>query len=703
MNIIIDGKKIEAKEKKTILEIAKENNINIPSLCHHKSLIPFSGCRLCLVSVKGKKGLLPSCSTYIEDGMEIKTNTPTINKIRRQILSLILSEHPNACLICDEKENCDEYKSTIRKAREVIGCVFCPNNGTCELQEVVESLNLKKVEFPSIYRGYEIENNDLFIERNYNLCILCGKCVRICHEVRGASAISFTHRGSQTIVGTVFDKPLLESGCQFCGACVDVCPTGALVERAVKYRARPDNVVETICPLCGMGCQLELKLEGKKIYSSAPSEKGPVNLGQACVKGRFIIRDLDDESQRICKPLIRRKNKLEEVSWKEAIEFVSQKMKIYKGKETAMMVSSQMSCEGNYVFQKFAKEGLKTNQINSSVSISPFKVFRDLMREKSLPFDFNFDIRSISHMKTIVLLDDDIHISHPLIWIEIKKAVQKGARLLVISPGDSFINRFASSWLRIKPGSESLVFDYFSKIILSDDCIESFTEIEGFDSFLKSLENIDISRVSEATGIKEEELDRSLNILLNDGPKAILFRGDGILINALKDDLISLWNFSLLSQAKIYPLARENNSRGTLEIQSYFQTEEARIDEIFDSVLKRNIKALYLSGHFPVLNEKKPEFLLVQDSYINENMKYADVVLPSAIFSEEEGTYVNIEGRAQRFGKASDPLGDSKPGWWIISEIAKKMGNKEFTYKNPSQILKEIRKKITNFVEVSYP
>jgi len=185
IKVTIDSQMIELESPVTILEAAREKDIYIPSLCDHPSLSLFTGCRMCIVEIQGRKGVVPSCSTSVEDGMIVKTNTPKLQKMRRHILELILSEHPNACLICKEKENCDEYKSTIRKVGETTGCVLCANNHHCELQKVAEHVKLKNVRFPSQYKDLEIDKDDPFFERNYNLCILCGRCVRVCHEIRG--------------------------------------------------------------------------------------------------------------------------------------------------------------------------------------------------------------------------------------------------------------------------------------------------------------------------------------------------------------------------------------------------------------------------------------------------------------------------------------------------------------------------------------
>jgi len=189
MKLVLNGNEIEFEGRPTILNLARNNGVAIPSLCDHERLTPFSGCRLCLVEIEGRRGFPPSCGTYAEEGMDIKTDTPQLKKLRQQILELILSEHPSSCLICSEKQDCDDHKSTIRKVGETTGCVLCPNNGRCELQDVVESLEIKNVPFPALYRDFDVKKKDPFIDRNYNLCILCGRCVRMCHEVRGASAI----------------------------------------------------------------------------------------------------------------------------------------------------------------------------------------------------------------------------------------------------------------------------------------------------------------------------------------------------------------------------------------------------------------------------------------------------------------------------------------------------------------------------------
>ena len=702
MKIVIDSQKIEVEGKKTILEVARDKEIFIPSLCDHSRLAPFSGCRLCIVEVKGTKGYLPSCGTYVHDGMEVRTKTPRLQRLRRQILELILSEHPNACLICTEKENCDEFKSTIRKVGEVTGCVLCSNNGRCELQNVVEALELKEVTYPSLYHNLDIRRDDPFFDRNYNLCILCGRCVRICQEVRGASILSFIFRGSRTMIGTVLDRDLLGTGCQFCGACVDVCPTGALAERVLKPEGLADETIKTICPLCSLGCELKVELKEGRILSSKPYDRGAVNQGQACVKGRFTVRDVVYSSQRILKPLIRVKGMLEEVSWEDALSFVTEKLKKYKGQEIALISSAQGTNEENFLFQKFAREGIKTKNIDSIARYSPLAKYWEWAQERRISPALNFKITDISKARTIFLIGADVTVSHPIIGLEVLQAVNNGARLIVVNPQEIPLSRYSSSFLQIKPGTDLFFLLTLSKILIEEGQIEDISQIEGFRSFKKSLDEINLSQSFEITGISEEEL-REISRFFSEEKPAVLLFGLGLTQHPWgRENISALWDLALLSEARVFPLGLESNARGGLEVSRAFKTSGLDFNQIIQAVGKGSIKALYLAGSFPSLGKKKPKFLIIQDSFRNENMELADAVLPATTFAETEGTFTNLEGRIQKLNKLIEPLGEAKPDLWIISQLAQKMGFKGFNYCKPSNILKKIKEEIPSFARASY-
>jgi formate dehydrogenase alpha subunit len=702
MKCVLNGKSIECQNKKTILETARENGIYIPSLCDHHRLSPFSGCRLCLVEIEGRRGFVPSCSTYVEEDMVIKTDTPQLKKLRRQILELILSEHPSSCLICSEKEECDDKKATIRKVGETTGCVLCSNNGRCELQEVVEAMEVDKIGFPSLYRELEVRKDDPFFDRNYNLCVLCGRCVRMCHELRGASAISFVHRGSDEVIGTVFDKPLIEAGCQFCGACVDVCPTGALTERAIRYELLPEEKKQTICPFCGIGCTLDVEMRNGRIISSRPAENSPVNWGQGCVKGRFIIKEAVYSSQRIVKPKIRKNKKLEEVSWDEALDFVAKKLASFKGQEIAMVDSPQLSCEDIYTGRKFAREVLKTKNVASSSDSTHRSLHSCLKELPNFSESLNFKLEEISQAETIVLFDTDLTVSHPIVWLEVLQAVRNGAELVVIGPTEFSLTRHASHWLRIKPGSEMFVLGYLAKSLADEDSFSDSGKREGMEAFLKSLADLSFGQAERLTGIKESALKKASRTLAGGGAKAFLFGSELARGRLGKQAVLTMQNLALMTDGRIFPLGSENNQRGLYELKGMWEEENSDLNSLFQSIADGKIQALYLTGSFTLPKKMKFGFTIFQGSYDHQTARMADAVLPAATFAETQGTFVNIEGRVQFFDAVINPVGEARPDWWILCQLAQRLKAEGFAYRSVFDIAKDIEKDVPGFKGISW-
>lgn len=354
VTLMVDGKKVSVRKLSTVLDAVRKLDIPLPTLCHHPDLTPYGGCRLCIVEIKGLARPVTACTTPVNEGMEVTTTNSKLEQLRKTTLELILSDHPNDCMVCEKA-------------------------GNCALQELAYFYGIKENRFQGERRVYKKKDHNPFVERDMEKCILCGKCVRICDEIQGVGAIDFVNRGFRTKITPPYERDL---SCEFCGQCVAVCPTGALTGKMWAQKGRQNlKEVDTVCSYCGCGCNLTLHVRRNKIMRVS-SKKNTINEGWLCVKGRFGY-EFVHSSQRLIKPLIRVASKdhltldsgpysiselFKEVSWEEALDHVSSQLKDIKenhGPDSIGGLSSaRCTNEENYLFQKFMRAAIGTNNVD---------------------------------------------------------------------------------------------------------------------------------------------------------------------------------------------------------------------------------------------------------------------------------------------------------------------------------------------------
>jgi NADH dehydrogenase/NADH:ubiquinone oxidoreductase subunit G len=348
--LTIDDRQVAANPGETVLQTALRHGISIPHLCTHPSLPAFGACRMCIVEIDGVRGYPASCSTLATAGMVVKTNTPTLQNLRRSVLELILAEHPSACLVCDKRDLCEKYRPRSEKAGCTTGCHTCNNKQVCGIRDLSESIGLGCLPYAPFYRHLPIERSDPFLDRDLNLCILCGRCVRICKAHHGESTIDFVGRGSQTHIGEAFGRSLTDAGCRFCGSCIDVCPTGSLSDRYAKWFGAPARFTATTCTLCDAACAITMQASPLKraVMARGINTRVPI-----CVLGRFAIPEFLNGITRLTKPQVRIGKVLRAFTWEQALAQTVERLQPFVGDGFALVCDASSSLEDRYVFQRF--------------------------------------------------------------------------------------------------------------------------------------------------------------------------------------------------------------------------------------------------------------------------------------------------------------------------------------------------------------
>jgi formate dehydrogenase alpha subunit len=543
------------------------------------------------------------------------------------------------------------------------------------------------------------------------------------------------------------EKTLEEANCQFCGACVDACPTGALVERANQWQELPDKIVDSTCPYCAVGCQLHLGVKNNRIINSVPSQDGVVNGGFACVKGRFGVAEFVNHPDRLRMPLIKKNGTFVESTWEEALSLVATQLDKYRGDGFMGISSAKCTNEENYVFQKFVRVVMGTNNVDHCARLCHAATVAGLAKTFGSGAMSN-SIDQIRDAACILAIGTNTTEDHPLIGFEVRKAVKKGSKLIVVDPRQIPLCKYANLWLRNWPGSNIALLMGMMRVIVEENLYDkSFVErrCENFSAFRESLNTFTSEFVEQTTWVPWKRVVEAARIYATTKPAAIIW-GMGITQHTHgTDNVTALANLAMLTgnvgklSSGVYPLRGQNNVQGACdmgalpnEYPGYQSVNEPafrrkfenawgstlslspglRLTEIWSAALEKKIHALYLIGENPLLSDpdithvrealQNLDFLVVQDIFLTETARMADVVLPAACFAEKEGTFTNMERRIQRVRKVLEPPGNSKHDWWIICQIAQRMGSEGFEFKHSSQIMDEIAALAPIYGGISY-
>ncbi len=726
VELTIDGQAVAVPPGTSILDAAASVGIDIPALCYDKTLSTFGACRLCSVEIEGRPNLAAACATPVTAGTVVHTESEAVVEARRTVLDLLLSDHPSDCLICEKA-------------------------GDCLLQQYCYRYGVEHTSFvKGATKALEIDDDNHLIERDQNKCILCGKCVRVCHEVQATNAVDFAGRGFDSTVTTSFDHPLAQDFCRFCGQCVDLCPTGALVNKQLKgTRTWERTKVRTTCPFCGTGCNFDLNVANGKVVGVTAAYDAPVNQGSLCVKGRFHA-DLIDSPDRVTTPLIRKDGNLEVATWDEALDLVASRLleiKEQHGSDALAVVSSaRCTNEDNYVMQRFARAAVGTNNVDHCARICHAPTVAGLATSFGSGAMTN-SIGEIEFNDVLFIIGSNATEAHPVIGNKMKKAHLRGAKLIVVDPRRTELAEHAHLWLPIRPGTDNALINGLLYLVITNGwrAAEFIEErCEGYDDLWAVVQHYPPERVSEITGVSVAQIREAAELYALT-PKAGIFYTLGITEHTTGTaNVMNLANLAMVTghvgveNAGVNPLRGQNNVQGSCDMGALpnvfpgyraisdpanvalledlwgVKLSEAmglRIPEMFDMAVYGKLKAMYVMGEDPVLTDADAnhvhkamsslDFLVVQDLNLTETARYADVFLPAACYAEKDGTFTNTERRVQRVRKAVEPPGQCRSDIDIICELSRRLGY-EMGYRSAQDVFGEIRTVVGSYAGMTY-
>ncbi|MGO9741388.1 MAG: formate dehydrogenase subunit alpha [Roseiarcus sp.] len=735
VTLTIDGRRVTVPDGTSVIAAAALVDAQIPRLCATDSLQAFGSCRLCLVEIEGRKGTPASCTTPAENGMVVHTETARLQKLRRNVMELYISDHP-------------------------LDCLTCSANGDCELQTQAGVVGLREVRYG--YDGAKHAQDATDVSNPYfafesSKCIVCSRCVRACDEVQGTFALTVLGRGLASKISPG-GADFFSSECVSCGACVQACPTATLNEKSVIALGTPERTVLTTCAYCGVGCSFKAEVKGETVVRMIPYKAGGANEGHSCVKGRFAFGYATHED-RIVKPMIRAKitDPWREVSWDEAINHAASEFKRIRAKygrdAVGAITSSRCTNEEVFLVQKLVRAGFGNNNVDTCARVCHSPTGYGLSQTFGTSAGTQ-DFQSVDDSDVIVVIGANPTDAHPVFASRMKKRLRQGGKLIVIDPRRIDLVRTphieAAHHLALRPGTNVAVLDALAHVIVTEGLVDEAyvrqrCDVASFEAWARFIadERHSPEATQAATGVPGAEA-RAAARLYATGGNAAIYYGLGVTEHSQgSTTVMAIANLAMATGnvgrrgVGVNPLRGQNNVQGSCDMGSFphefsgyrhvsddstrtkfekmwgvglSNAPGLRIPNMMDEAVDGAFKGLYVQGEDIAQSDPDTqhitaglaamECVIVQDLFLNETARYAHVFLPGASFLEKDGTFINAERRINRVRKVIEPLA-GKADWQATIAFAEALGV-PMRYHHPSEIMDEIAALTPTFAGVSY-